>query len=44
MNNNDRQNLYNILDDNEELSDSEKREEYFAEIENQEEQERWEAQ
>jgi hypothetical protein len=36
-----REKLYQQLDDNEDVSDKEKREAYFAEIANQEAEERW---
>ena len=44
MNNAEKERLYYIIDKEDELSDEDKRELYFAEIANTEQQEEWEAQ
>lgn len=37
----DKDELYNLIDEDSEMTDSEKRETYFSEIENQEAEEEW---
>jgi len=42
MNNAEKEDLYDRIDEDDEMSDSEKRETYFAEVEEQEDRDRWE--